>query len=164
MSNVERRVLTIIAQQIGVDTVTPTTRLHLGDRSVGGLRGLQRIAGVIERAFGVEFGKNEPELWTKGADVIAATELLVGPAMSPADCRKKRNELLAQARDAEALCTLDGEFIASRCRVLASNLDLAASASALVRERGLMLYEKNSADFDKFMRTSYGVGHEPAHT
>jgi len=156
--NIQRRVCTEVALILGVDTVTPETRLNLGDRNVGGIRGLYRIANKLQEKFGIRFPPYEPELWTKLNDVIESTELLTCNCLTPTQCQKKRNELLAQARDAEELRTLDGDIIAERCRTLAANLALAASDNALDRKRGLSLYEKNVADFNRNMRANFVDG------
>ncbi len=71
--------------------------------------------------------------------------------MRPDECRVKRNELLAQARAAERLGTFDGKCVAERCRTMAQNLDLMASNDLNDQERGRAMYDKNRADFEKFI-------------
>ena len=83
--NILRRVCTIVAREIDVDTVTPRTKLNLGDRGIGGYKGLHRMAAAIEAEFHIQFGRDEPELWTDVNDMIEATEILVeGPARAAA--------------------------------------------------------------------------------
>lgn len=68
--------------------------------------------------------------------------------MTRDECLAKRRDLLAAARAAET----NGDMaVAIRSRTLATNLELMASDSPLVRERGQSLYDKNRADMEKYL-------------
>jgi hypothetical protein len=79
--------------------------------------------------------------------------------MTPAACRTKRRQLLAEARKAENKGNDPfARNVASRCRILAANLYLAASAgNNIERDRALALYRANSIDFDRYVREQAGL-------
>lgn len=68
--------------------------------------------------------------------------------MTPTDCIAKANELRAKARGLEETGEL---FVSTRCRTMASNLDLMADDRQDVRERGARMYEVNRADFEAYV-------------